>query len=241
MSLLQTEIGTAKVIGKMTKTSAKSIKKRIESAIRKYASARSSRAYSLVPSSLTSGKLYEAHVLSVVLEHLHMDEKFRIVLVNTNFIPLKSSPGPINSRYPHFDLFHGHYKVAELWTDVEFLTLSYAQRSSSSTPTAGEYHELDIVIVDPEISGRPQHDNVWLGVECKNTGYNKGLLKEILGIRRELSLLQDPRNTKFSKWPRSSVPANPPSCLLVYSTDPSVSAYSSPGAAFGIDFYHEPI
>lgn len=220
---------------------AKSIKKRIEAAIKKYATARSSKEYSLVPSSLTSGKLYEAHVLSLVLEHLHTDENFRIVLINTNFIPLKSSPGPINPHYPHFDLFRRGQKVAELWTDVEFLTLSYAQRGSSASPTSGDFHELDLVIVDSGISGRPRHENVWLGVECKNTGYNKSLLKEILGIRRELSLLQNQQVTKFSKWPRTSVPAHPPSCLLVYSTDSSVTSYASPGSVFGIDFYHEEI
>ena len=220
---------------------AKDIKKRIEAAIKKYAKARSSKAYSLVPSSLTSGKLYEAHVLSLVLEHLYNDENFRIVLINTNLIPLKSSPGPINPRYPHFDLFNGRQKIAELWTDIEFLTLSCSYRNSLTPPTSGDYHELDILIVDPGVSGRPSHKNVWLGVECKNTGYNKNLLKEILGIRRELSLLQNHQSTKFSKWPRTTVPADPPSCLLVYSTDSSVSSYASPGGVFGIDFYHEDI
>ncbi len=220
---------------------ATAIKKRIESAIKKYAESRSSKAYSLVPSSLTSGKLYEAHVLSILLERLYKDEGFRILLINTKLIPLKSAPGPINPSYPHFDLFRRGIKIAELWTDVEFLSLSYSQRRPPYPITPGDFHELDLLIVDPGISGRPRHDNIWLGVECKNTGYNKGLLKEILGIRRELSLLQDQQNTKFSQWPRTTVPASPPSCLLVYSTDATVSSYANPGAVFGIDFYHEEI
>jgi hypothetical protein len=219
---------------------AKNIKNRIENLIKKYARARSSRAYSLVPSSLTSGKLYEAHVLSLLLERLYRDEEFEIVLINTNYIPLKSAPGPINPRYPHFDLYKEGSKIAELWTDIEFLTFSYSRRNSS-TPTPGDFHELDLLIVDSGISGRPRHDNIWLGVECKNTGYNKNLLKEILGIRRELSLLSDPEDTRFSRWPRTSVPANPPSCLLVFSTDAAVASYSNPGAIFGIDFFHEEI
>jgi len=116
------------------------IKMRIEKAVKKYAKARSSKEYRLVPSSLTSGKLYEAHVLSIILEHLRNEENFSIFLVNTNLIPLKSSPGPINPQYPHFDLFRGSRKVAELWTDIEFLTLSYSSRGSlcaniSETPT----------------------------------------------------------------------------------------------------------
>jgi hypothetical protein len=105
----------------------------------------------------------------------------------------------------------------------------------------GDYHELDLAITDSGVSGRPSHSQIWLGVECKNTGYTKGLLKEILGIRRELSLLQNDRPTRFNSWPRTSVPAEPPSCLLVYSTDAAVNNYSSPGSVFGIDFYHEPI
>jgi len=219
----------------------KVIKKRIEDAIRRYARASSSRAYSLVPTALTSGKLYEAHVLSKVLEHLHIDENYRIILVNSNLIPLKSGGGPINPKYPHFDLMLRGKKVAELWTDITFLTLSYSHAARSATQM-GDYHELDIVIVDPGITGRPTHRNIWLGVECKNTSaYTKELLKSILGIRRELSLLADDQSTHFSNWPRASVPANPASCLLVYSTDPAVLNYASPGDVFGIDFVYEPI
>jgi len=220
---------------------ARNFKKRIEKAIRRYSTATTSRAYSLVPHSLTAGKLYEAHVLSLVLERLSRDEHFRIVLVNSNFVFLKSAPGPINPGYPHFDLFRGSSKIAEIWTDIEFLTLSFAQTSTHRSPTLGDYHELDIVVVDPGLAGRPSHNQIWLGVECKNTGYNKGLLKEILGVRRELSLLQDPQPTRFSNWPRASVRAQPPSCLLVYSTDSAALQYASPGQLFGIDFFHEPI
>jgi hypothetical protein len=91
------------------------------------------------------------------------------------------------------------------------------------------------------IERSPSAHTIWLGVECKNTGYTKNLLKEILGIRRELSLLKSSRSTRFSNWPRSSVPAEPLSCLMVYSTDQAVSGYSGPGGVFGIDFVHEPV
>ena len=219
----------------------KELKARIEKAIRRFAAASSSKAYSLVPQSLTSGKLYEAHVLSLVIENLSTQENMHITLVNSRFIPLKSSPGPINRAYPHFELRRNRDLVAELWTDVEFTSLSYDQRGASSAVQRGDYHELDIVVNDSGVNGRPRHSQIWLGVECKNTGYTKSLLKEILGIRRELSLLQDPRPTRFANWPRNQVPANPPSCLMVFSTDSAVAEYASPGAVFGIDFNHEPI
>lgn len=219
----------------------KAVKARIEAAIRRFAAASSARAYALVPQSLTSGKLYEAHVLSIIIENLSTQENLQITLVNSRFIPLKSSPGPINRGYPHFELWRNRTIVAELWTDVEFTSLSYDQRGTSTSVRRGDYHELDIVVTDSGVSGRPRHSQVWLGVECKNTGYTKGLLKEILGIRRELSLLQNSRPTRFAHWPRTQVPADPPSCLMVFSTDSAVSEYSGPGLVFGIDFNHEPI
>ena len=85
------------------------------------------------------------------------------------------------------------------------------------------------------------NDELWLGIECKNTGYQKGLLKEILGIRRELSLLSNSKLTRFRVWPRTTVPADPASCLLVYSTDANVSDYAAPGEVFGIDFIYDPM
>lgn len=220
---------------------ARAVKKRVEAAIRRYAKAASVAEYALVPSSLTSGKLYEAHVLSLVLERLHDDEGLSVLLVNSRLIPLKSAPGPINRKYPHFELRRNGTLIAELWTDIEFLTLSYAQAGGALPPTPGDYHELDLVVVTPGLAGRPRHRDLLLGIECKNTGYTKGLLKSILGIRRELSLLQDERPTHFRSWPRSRVPADPPSCLCVYSTDPGVGGYTAPGRVFGIDFFHEPM
>lgn len=168
-------------------------------------------------------------------------ENFDITLLNSRFIALKSSPGPVNRTYPHFELRRDGTVVAELWTDVEFTSLSYNKYSASRAVQRGDYHELDIVITDYGVTDRPSHSQIWLGVECKNTGYTKSLLKEILGIRRELSYLRDTIPTQFRKWPRSHVPAYPSSCLIVFSTDPDVMAYSDPGDIFGIDFIHEPI
>ncbi len=192
----------------------------------------------LVPRTLTDGKIYEAYVLAVVAGRLSSVEGLALQLVNGNHIQLKSSHGPINRRYPFIEVRRAGSLVGEMWTDVEFLTLSYSQ-SSRTALTKGDYHELDILMVTPGASSRPRHDQVLLGVECKNLSYDKGLLKDILGIRRELSLLQDNKPTAFSSWPRSTVPAQPASCLLVYSTSQDILEYANPGEVFGIDFYHE--
>lgn len=159
--------------------------------LQRFASASSPTAFaSVIPSSLTSGKLYEAHVLSLVIEALSLDEGYQVVLKNSSFLPLKSSPGPINTNYAYFELRKSGLLCAEIWTDVEFISLSYSQRGNTYSPGRGDYHELDVIVASPGLTGRPAHSDIWLGVECKNTGYTKGLLKEILGIRRELSFFQ---------------------------------------------------
>ena len=213
---------------------------RIERAFRSLTTAQDSSSYStLLPASLTSGKLYEAFILGKVAEKLVTVEGYSLTLINSNHIALKSSPGPVNRQYPRIDVVDGGRTVAELWTDVEFLSLSYDRDRSFGPPSRGDFHELDLLVVDPGISGYPRHSQIWLGIECKNTGYSKGLLREILGVRRELSLLDNQRGTRFRSWPRQRVPANPPSCLVVYTTDSRVNHYASPGETFGIDFVHQ--
>lgn len=194
----------------------------------------------LVPRALTDGKIYEAYVLAVLAGQLATREGLELRLTNGNHIQLKSSHGPINRRYPHIEARRTGHVVGEIWTDVEFVTLSFA-RSARSSLTKGDYHELDILMVTPGVNGRPSNEQVLLGVECKNLTYDKGLLKDILGIRRELSLLQGDKPTVFTTWPRTAVPADPPSCLLVYSSSQEVTEYANPGEVFGIDFFYEPL
>lgn len=217
------------------------IKRAITKALSLYAGATASQARGLVPTrSLTTGKLYEAYVLAIVAERLATGEGLTLRLSAGSIVRLKSSPGPINRAYPSIDVYRSTDKVAEIWTDVEFLTLS-SDVMNSKMPTPGEYHELDIVMVDLGINGRPRHDSIWLGVECKHTAYTKSLLKEILGVRRELSYLRDSEPTRFASWPRDNVSAKPASCLLVFSTDVRVAQYSASGKVFGIDFVYAPL
>jgi hypothetical protein len=220
-----------------------SAKRKIETILRRFVAASSQSAYSsVIPTAMTAGKLYEAHVLSRVIEALATQESYSIRLINSSFLPLKSAPGPINRSYAYFELRRSGILRAEIWTDVEFLSLSCHQRGKAYSPDLGDYHELDIIVATAGLNGRPRHSDIWLGVECKNTAtYGKNLLKEILGIRRELSLLTDDNITRFAAWPRTTVPATPPSCLMVYTTDSSMTSYSGPGETFGIDFVYEPI
>lgn len=216
------------------------VKTRIDAILRRYQRT-GGAAPSVLPPALTAGKLYEAWVVCRVLERLRIEEGYAIVLRRATRVTLKSAPGPINRTYPYFELTAAGSAGLELWTDVEFMALSHAQRGASGPPLRGDYHELDVVVVEAGASGRPTHREILLGVEAKNTGYSKDLLRGILGVRRELSLLAAPTMTRFRRWPRAIVPADPASCLLVYATDPGVVRYAAPGAVFGIDFIHEPL
>jgi hypothetical protein len=202
----------------------------------------------IVSHSITRGKIYEAHILSSILESLKTKEKFYIVLKNGNNIKLKSSPGPINRKYPRFDIYKSikeyindpNDTIAEIWTDIEFSTLSYSFKKISISPNRGEYHELDILVVEPNIptGTRPNPNQIFLGVECKNTNYKKSFLREILGVRRELSFLSKMKKTKFNNWPQSQLKADPPSCLQVYCIDPKINNYKDSGDVYSIEFIH---
>ena len=215
------------------------VEKRITKMFQRYLAASHQHARGLVPPMAVMGKLYEAYVLGLVAEALTEQEHLSLTLVGGTSLVLKSAPGPINYSYPHIEATRNGKPFADIWTDVEFIALSCTLQGRSSSPTLGDYHELDILLVRPGTTGRPRPVDIFCGVECKNTGYTKGLLKEILGIRRELSLLQEPKPTHFINWPRERVPADPPVCLLVYSSDKRVSNYAAPGSTFGIDFFHE--
>jgi hypothetical protein len=213
---------------------------RIAKAFDTYVASAPGASADLVPDTLKAGKLYEAHVLAAVARELVIKEGFELRLVQGSKLVLKASPGPINAAYPHIQAYRNGQHVADLWTDVEFTTLSF-RRSGLSFPQAGHYHELDIAMVDAGATGRPTPAQVWLAVECKNTPFEKALLRQILGVRRELSLLQASRDSRFQRWPASQVPADPPSCLVVYSTSSAVTSYAAPGSCFGIEFVYEPL
>jgi hypothetical protein len=187
----------------------------------------------------THGKVYEALVLAEVLRHLHVHEQLQPLLSVGTKLTLKSAPGPINRQYPYFSLVDaGGTILAEVWTDVEFATMS---SHGAAQVFEGDHHELDILVTEPGLNGHPPHDSVWLGVECKHTVFAKSMLREVLGIRRELSLLQSPQATRFKTWPQAKVPASPNSSLLVCSTDSTIAKYQQVGDAYGLRFLHVPV
>jgi hypothetical protein len=191
----------------------------------------------LMPPQRQAGKVYEALVLAYVVQNLFVHEQMRFQLSTGTALYLKASPGPVNPRYPHVLAFRAGQHVADIHVDVEFTTLSCRMLRNDAGRVSGDCHELDVLMVDAGTTGKPTIDQIWLGVECKHTTYRKDLLREALGIRRELGLLAPMRPTRFQWWPKAHVPADPASALLVCSTDATVSRYQDTGDAFGIDFY----
>jgi hypothetical protein len=216
-------------------------RKRIDAILRGYQRARGDLEQSVLPTTIAAGKTYEAWVLCEVLEHLRADEGYEITLHASSNVVLKTGGGPINRGFCHFGLTGEGLVPLEVWTDIEVLGLSARARGvTQASAQACDYHELDIVAVDSGATMRPWPEELALGVECKDSGYTKDMLRSLLGIRREMSLLQYPEGaTRFRSWPRPTVPAEPPSCLLAYSVDAAILAFAPPGELFGIDFFHE--
>ena len=197
-----------------------------------------------IPKDLLSnaqGKIYEAYILSLIIKNLSINEGLKIELTQGNKIKLKSSPGPINRNYPYFKIIKNNSHFADLFTDIEFTSFSYTQIHRHQNPTLGDYHELDIIVVSPNAHSRPYPQDIYLGIECKDTTFDKGMLRAILGVRREMgySTLGQSINTKFNNWPASVVGYHPNSVLQVYCNHNSITKYIPSNNFFSIDFIHK--
>jgi hypothetical protein len=224
---------------KLTKPEVTTIKARIKSILNTHASVAPSRTLKLLPISSLQGKLYEADVLSQICKNLAQKEKLNIVLIGGRELRLRQKGGAIDrKRYPYFKVNNGSKIIGDLFTDVYFNTLSYHSKGSSLPQTRGDYHELDIALVDSKAIDYPKFDEILLAVECKNTTIKKSIIRELLGFRRELSFLHHPSATKFSTWPINQVNANPSSVHMLYCSDIKVNDFKSNCLEFGIILEH---
>lgn len=217
------------------------IKKQITFILQAYASVAPARTNTLLPIRSLQGKLYEAHVLATICERLVTQEGFRITLVGGRNLMLKQKGGAINRAYPYFKVWKGGTLFGELFTDVYFNTLSYQIKGYPSAQSHGDYHELDIALLKPGQNGYPQHSEVIIAVECKNTSIKKSIIRELLGFRRELSFYHNSIPTNFSKWPAVCINANPNSIQMLYCSDRRISRYASNCLEFGIILQHHTI
>ena len=192
---------------------------------------------------LKDGKLYELFVLSKVLTDLS-GRGFGLTFVPSAAAPttlkFKASPGMIKTSDAHFELTAPYARAADyrLFVNIEFDTLGH--HHSSASWDNSRRHELDI-IVTTTTSGYPPHDAIALGVECKAVAnFGKDLLKEALGVRREMCLLGptavDSTLTQAGGRPAKQVAADPPSEFILAHIDPKGSNYQESPKVFGIIF-----
>lgn len=185
---------------------------------------------------LPKGKLYELFVLSDLLQDLAA-RGFSISFIGTT-VKFKASPGAANTSDPHFEITApGSYAVDfRLFVDVEFETLGASQVSVSDY--SGK-HELDLVVTTA-VLGYPSNQEIALAVECKAVAnFDKGIVKAVLGVRRELSYLHDDQRSALTAaggHTHIEVPAEPPSEFWLAYIDPKGDNYRESPSAFGITF-----
>lgn len=184
---------------------------------------------------MTDGKLYELFVLSDVIESLSQ-RGFSLTFKGSS-LKFKASPGQIKLADPHFELVSPHGQQFWLFVDIEFETLGSSQGSGANDHS--RRHEIDIVVVSVS-QGYPKYDEIALGVECKAVAnFGKSIVKEVLGVRRELSLLSDKQPSTLTMSggsPPEDVRANPPSEYWLAYTDLKGNQYQSSPSAFSIGF-----
>lgn len=172
-----------------------------------------------------AAKLYEIKILAELLTRLNSSKKFKFNLVNPT-AGFKGSPGPVNNSYTYIQVLKGRRHIADIRTDTEFVGLSSYSLAGHSVPIySGEYHELDIMVCEKDLAhhSRPTSAQVYIGVECKHwAGIPKKLLREILGVRRELSFYNATK-----QWPPVSlglgVKRSNPGSELIFSASKGTS------------------
>jgi hypothetical protein len=225
----------------MTQAQIRNIKSRITSVLQTHAHVAPAQSATLLPIRGLQGKLYEAHVLATICQGLVSVEGLRASLVNNGSLRLKQKGGPINRQYPYFKFFRNKALFGELFTDIEFTSLSHHLNGAAHISN-GDYHELDIALLQPNCAGRPSYNQVLLAAECKNTSIKKSIIREVLGFRRELSFYsQHPNSTQFAFWPTSTTNSNPNSVHMLYCSHQRVNRYLQNCLRFGILLVHHRI
>lgn len=191
---------------------------------------------------LNDGKLYELFVLSHVVENLVQrgyQLNFRPNAQHPSVLQFKAAPGALKSSDSHFEVISPGGELYWLFVDIEFDTLGHAENSANDR---SRRHEIDIMVCSVNV-GHPRHDQIALGVECKAwANFTKGLVKEALGVRRELCFLQSERDSMLSADPgvlqKVTVPAEPPSEFWLAFIDQGGTNYSQSPAVYGIELKH---
>jgi hypothetical protein len=191
------------------------------------------------------GKVYELYVLTIVVDYLR-NLGFNISFSSSaGTVQFKSSPGLLKAADPHFEVsLPGSPPSFDIYLDVEFQTMGSSKLASHSPQDLSHHHEIDIGVYTHGMDNvHPQHDEVALAVECKAVvSLPKSVIRAILGVRRELSLLDHTQSSLLAQTAGkvgATVPADPPSEVWLASTDIRVLNYQNSPGSFGIECRHE--
>ena len=189
-------------------------------------------------SGLSQGKLYELYVLASLLTDLKK-RGFSIALTQDT-LKFKGAPGLIHHSDPHFVVGAPNGPKLRLFVNIEFQTQGILLSTKRGTDRSA-YHELDIVLVEESATGCPRYDEIYLAIECKSGKFGKNFLREVLGVRRELSLYwhcQPSRLTTVGGTPPVWVQAKPASEYWLAFIDDDGQHYRESPAEFGIELRH---
>jgi hypothetical protein len=188
---------------------------------------------------ITIGKAYELYCLSRLIEILNKNYGYDI-LFKGNTIKFKAKGSDINTSYPYFEVRSGSRLLFHIYTDTYVSSLGSC---ISGISDLSEKNEADILIVEDDVTGRPKPSDVVLILECKvRSIFVKANVREILGMRRELSYFSKNDRSKLSFFSPSNfiklVPANPESEYWFAYPLKNGDDYKQSPAVFGIEFYN---
>lgn len=223
-------------------TATKTVRNRVKRAFAKRLGITQVAAGGLMGQSMLQDKLYELQALLETMDRLPGSAANTFHLVAGSSLKLRYKGGRIDrSRWPHVEMrVHGHAS-AEIWSNIEFVSLSaHAAGRLPGHPTYADTHELDIVVTELGLpDGYLEHDRIELGVEVKDRPYSKELLKALLGVRREMAYVGGGRS-RFAWWPAAGPGASPPSALVAFASGHEIANYVGPEDHFGLKLIHLP-
>ncbi len=230
----------------------KSVKARIRRAFAQHVGQPTGSSARVLGAMTLLDRAYELNCLVALLQRFKARVSNRTFhLIGGSSVAFRQKGGPVRrGRYPYIEVRRGNFIEAEIWTNIEFTALSAAYdprgRRMATYPPRGDAHELDLVVLargTPD--GYPIPDWILLGVEAKCRVYDKALLKELLGVRRESAFVADPRRRgnrrahAWAWWPEP-IRADPQSALVAFCNDQTIDNYSQPGVFYGIRMEHLP-
>jgi len=224
------------------------MKTKLEDAFKAHLGIDSLTAGQLLASATLQDKAYELRALIAVMERLRVFRPtLTFTLVHGTSLKFRAKGGPIDRvAWPYVRIDDNGKAVGELWVDIECIAISAGHGAKAlKGHLYGKCHELDIVLVVPGTDGRPEPYEIYLGVEAKHRAFNKALLKELLGVRREMTMrygdhVAHDHEDWFIWWAPAGLPAMPPSGLVAFCSSDTIKKYTDPADFWGIHMEHLP-